>query len=356
MINTIYSLFENHLMAPALVLLVLVLIRPFLNKYIRKIDPNSQIGNWVVFYVFLIFFLGYYQNRTWMFYPLLSLGSLSIHLNLLLVSFLIITMAIHLSRIFTRLFLPPVYDRYNLERGVRYTFNRLLHYMVMLIAIVITASAVGIQFGALTIFASVLGVGIGFGLQNITSNFISGIILLFERPIQVGDRVVVENITGDVEKINMRATVIRSVNNEHIIVPNSYFLEEHVINRSHGSPHMRLIAPVGVSYDSDPELVKSLLLEVVMAEAKDNPAVLLDPKPAVHFDGFGDSSLDFELFLWVSDPKLLRRVKTNLNFRIFKIFKENGVEIPFPQRDLHLRSVDRDLLLEKIEIDQKKED
>ncbi|MGM0397231.1 MAG: mechanosensitive ion channel family protein [Bacillota bacterium] len=344
MLDSIYTLIRDHFFIPTIVMAALIIVSPILNRLLRRKDPNSRLGNWVVLYAFIIFFLSYYQNATWLFYPFITLGSLGIHLNLLIVSFLIITMAFHISKLFTKSFLPALYNRYQLDRGVQFTFNRLFHYVIMIIAILMTASAVGIQLSALTVFAGVLGVGVGFGLQNITSNFISGIILLFERPIKIGDRIIVEDIVGDVEQINMRATTIRSVNNEHIIVPNSYFLEEHVINRSFGSPFMRLVAPVGVSYNSDPDQVKELLMKVAYDEAKENPAVLLEPMPYIHFVGFGDSSLDFELFVWVSDPRDLIKVKTNINFRIFRIFRENGVEIPFPQQDLHLRSVDRDLL------------
>ncbi|WP_422484735.1 mechanosensitive ion channel family protein [Gudongella sp. DL1XJH-153] len=344
MLDSIYIILRDHLLIPAIVILALFFTRPLINKYLRKNETYSQLGNWIILYAFLIFFLSYYQNSTWLFYPFISFGSVGINLNLLIVSFLIITMAFHISKVFTKQFLPGVYSRYQLDRGIQFTFNRLFHYVIMIIAIFMTASVVGIQLSALTVFAGVLGVGVGFGLQNITSNFISGIILLFERPIKIGDRVIVEDIIGDVEQINMRATIIRSVNNEHIIVPNSYFLEEHVINRSFGSPFMRLVAPVGVSYDSDPDKVKELLLQVAYDEAKENPAVLLEPKPYIHFVGFGDSSLDFEIFVWVSDPRDLIKVKTNINFKIFRIFKENNIEIPYPQQDLHLRSVDKDLL------------
>jgi len=344
MLDSIYTYLMDHLLVPFIVVIALVFFRPIINRILRRKDVNSQLGNWIVLYAFLIFFLSYYQNSNWLFYPFISLGTIGINLNLLIVSFLIITMAFHISKVFTKQFLPNVYTRYHLDRGIQFTFNRLFHYVIMIAAILMTASVVGIQLSALTVFAGVLGVGIGFGLQNITSNFISGIILLFERPIKIGDRVIVEDIVGDVEQINMRATIIRSVNNEHIIVPNSYFLEEHVINRSFGSPFMRLVAPVGVSYDSDPDQVRDLLLQVAHEEAEDNPSVLLEPKPYVHFVGFGDSSLDFEIFVWVSDPRDLIKVKTNINFRIFRIFKDNNIEIPFPQQDLHLRSVDRELL------------
>ena len=341
MTDSFIAFIQEHLLIPLVVTFILIILRPFVQRFLKKQLNSSQLGNWLMLYLFIIFLLSYYQQATWLTEPLLVSGGFTISLRLLIVSFLILSLAYHLSKLITQQFLPSVYDRYHLDIGVRFTFNRIFHYLVMIFAFLFTISAVGLDLSALTVFASVLGVGIGFGLQNITSNFISGIVLLFERPIKIGDRVIVEEIIGDVEKINMRATIIRSINNEHIIVPNSYFLEEHVINRSYETPVMRLTAPVGVSYDTDPELVKQCLLDVAYLEAKENSFVLLEPEPFVHFVGFGNSSLDFELFVWVSDPRELIRVKTSINFRIFKSLKEHQIEIPFPQRDLHLRSVDQ---------------
>ncbi|GGM27513.1 hypothetical protein GCM10011351_11740 [Paraliobacillus quinghaiensis] len=296
--------------------------------------------NWITFYGIILFLFYYFADTSWMLRPLYSLGSTNITLSLLLVIFLILSLAYQVSKVVTSLFMPRVYDRYQLDRGIQFTFNRISHYIIMILAILISISTVGIDLSALTVFASVLGVGIGFGLQNIASNFISGIILLFERPIKVGDRVIVNEIIGDIEQINMRATIIKSIDNEHIIVPNSYFLEEHVINRSYSDPTMRVVVPIGVAYGTDPEKVRELLIQVGHEEYTSTESVLLDPEPFVNFIGFGDSSLDFELFIWISNPNDIIRVKTNINFRIHHILKENQIEIPFPQRDLHLRSVD----------------
>ncbi|WP_232824071.1 MULTISPECIES: mechanosensitive ion channel family protein [Paraliobacillus] len=296
--------------------------------------------NWITFYCILLFLFFYFGETSWMLKSFYQLGSTNITLSLFLIIFLILSFAYQISKVLTSLFMPRIYDRYQLDRGIQFTFNRVSHYMIMIIAVMISISTVGINLSALTVFASVLGVGIGFGLQNITSNFISGIILLFERPIKVGDRVIVNDIIGDIEQINMRATIIKSIDNEHIIVPNSYFLEEHVINRSYSDPTMRLVIPIGVAYGSDPELVRDLLIQVANDESSSTESVLLDPLPFVYFTGFGDSSLDFELFIWISNPNDIVRVKTNVNFRIHHILKAHQIEIPFPQRDLHLRSVD----------------
>ncbi|MEQ8811332.1 MAG: mechanosensitive ion channel, partial [Imperialibacter sp.] len=171
--------------------------------------------------------------------------------------------------------------------------------------------------------------------QNITNNFISGLIILFERPIKVGDRIEVGVIAGDVISINARATTIITNDNISVIVPNSEFISGTVINWSHSDRNVRFLFPVGVSYKEDPEKVKKILLEV----ADKNQYVLKSPPPTVMFDEFGDSSLNFSLGVWTSThiekPRVL---KSELYFEIFKKFTEHNIEIPFPQRDLHIKT------------------
>lgn len=340
MLNFNWDILSSQHLITLMVVVVLIFIRPLLGHFLKKQSGSTQLGNWIIVYIFIFFIITYYRGAEVLTAPLLAFATVDITLNLIIVGFLILTLAFHLSRLFTGQFLPTVYERYQLDIGIRYTLNRMFHYVIMVIALLVTISAVGLDLGAFTVFAGVLGVGIGFGLQNLTSNFISGIVLLFERPIKIGDRVIVEDIIGDVERINMRATIIRSVNNERIIVPNSYFLEEHVINRSYETEEMRLVVPIGVSYQADPEQVRTILLEIAREEACDNDMILLDPEPQVFFNGFGSSSLDFQLTIWISDPHFLIRTQSNLNFRIFKRLKEEDIEIPFPQRDLHLKSID----------------
>ncbi|WP_232324808.1 mechanosensitive ion channel family protein [Halobacillus mangrovi] len=300
----------------------------------------KSIVNWFTIYGIIIYTLIHFRSSDWMFDALFTIGSEPVSIFLLIIAILIISLTNRLSNLVRSYVFPGVYKRYELDKGVRFTFDKAFHYLIMILAIIISLSTVGFELSALTVFAGVIGVGIGFGMQNIASNFISGIILLFERPIKVGDRVIVDDIIGDVERINMRATVIKTLDNEHIIVPNSYFLEEHVINRSYSDKVMRLVIPVGVAYGSDVPLVRNLLLQVAEDEAKVSPTVRKHPDPFVNFKEFGDSSLNFELFVWISNPEHVIRIKSNLNFRIDDIFREHNVEIPFPQRDLHLRSVD----------------
>jgi small-conductance mechanosensitive channel len=319
------------------------LIRMFLLMSARKLpkyfDAIKSMVNWFTFYGVLIFLLMYFPKAKWMFAKIIKLGSVDVTLFLIIVAILIISLAIRLSKLLTNLILPGIYHRYNLDKGTQFTFDRIVHYSIMIISILMSLNTVGINLSALTVFAGILSVGIGFGLQNIASNFISGIILLFERPIKVGDRVVIENITGDVEKINMRATIIKTGLNEHIIVPNSYFLQQKVINRSFGDPRMCLVIPIGVAYGSDVEKVSDLLIEAAMEEHLVSPVVLVSPEPSVSFVGFGNFSLNLELNVWIQDPNKLGLIKSNLNFRINRIFTENHIDIPYPQMDLHIRSM-----------------
>lgn len=325
------------------VILGMYLLRTFLLWSAKKLpkyyDASKSIVNWFTFYGTLIFLLLYFSKAKWMFAKIFKIGNVDVTLFLIIIAILIISLASRISRISTNVILPGIYNRYNLDKGMRFTLDRIVHYSIMIIAIIVSLTTVGINLSALTVFAGIISVGIGFGLQNIASNFISGIILLFERPIKVGDRVIIDNITGDVEKINMRATIIKTVYNEHIIVPNSYFLEEKVVNRSFSDPRIRIVIPIGVAYGSDVERVRELLLEAAMEEHQVSPIVLTTPEPFVNFAGFGESALNFELLVWIEDPNQLVLIKSNLNFRINRIFNENHIEIPYPKRDLQITSL-----------------
>jgi small-conductance mechanosensitive channel len=187
----------------------------------------------------------------------------------------------------------------------------------------------------LTGFAGAVGVGIGFGLQNITSNFISGLVILAERPITIGDRVEVAGVTGQVVKIRARSTVVVTNDNITTIVPNQKFIDSPVTNWTYGDPKVRFRIPIGVAYGSDVEKVRAALI----AAAEENENTLEDPAPSVFFVGFGESSLNFELVAW-SDVMSYRpsRYRSDLNFAISRKLGEAEIEIPFPQRDLNIRN------------------
>lgn len=214
-------------------------------------------------------------------------------------------------------------------------------YLLIVLGTIVILQVCGIDLSSLTILFSALGVGIGFGFQDIAKNFGSGLILLFERPIQVGDFVKVGDLEGTVVRIGARSTVLRTLDRVSIIVPNSRFLEKEVINWNYENPVSRVRIPVGVAYGCDISAVKTALL----AAPHGHPDVLATPAPIVFFLGFGDSSLNFELRVWINEPMNQYRIKSDLLFRIEELFREQQIEIPFPQRDLHLRSGSLPLIL-----------
>lgn len=222
----------------------------------------------------------------------------------------------------------------NLSTGTSYTLLRLTQYTLWFLGGFVAFQFVGIDLSGVAVIFGFLSVGIGFGLQNLTSNFISGLILLFEQHIQVGDRVTVGEIEGNVVEINIRSTTIRSLNNIAIIVPNSEFIQATVINWSHGDPKTRLEIEIGVSYNSDLDLVIQSLIEV----ADEHPLLLKDPTPYVWLLSFGDSAWNMQLLVWVDSPKIRRQVTSDINCAIVRKFRDHHIEIPFPQRDLHVRT------------------
>lgn len=209
-----------------------------------------------------------------------------------------------------------------------------IQFLLTGVGLIIILQGLGVDVSSLAIVASVLGVGIGFGLQNIANNFISGLVILFERPIRIGDFINVGDLTGTVERIGARSTEIRTLDYVTIIVPNSEFIQTKVVNWSHGHPVSRLHVPFGVSYNSGIRLVRSAVLEAV----KVHPEILRYPQPQIWFQGFGDSSLDFDLLIWIREPRHKDRIRSDLYYLIEANFRRNSIEIPFPQRDLHVRS------------------
>jgi small-conductance mechanosensitive channel len=232
-----------------------------------------------------------------------------------------------------------LYNRFlvhsGLDRSLQYAISQIAANVVLVVGIFIVLQNTGIHLEALTVFAGAVGVGIGFGLQNITSNFISGLVILAERPITIGDRVEVGGVTGQVLKIRARSTVVVTNDNITTIIPNQKFIDSPVTNWTYGDPKVRFRIPVGVAYGSDVEKVRATLIEA----AEEDPHTLEDPAPSVFFVEFGSSSLNFELVAWSNEMSSRpRRYQSDLNFAIDRKFREAGIEIPFPQRDLNIRS------------------
>jgi len=221
-----------------------------------------------------------------------------------------------------------------LDRSLQYAIAQIVSNIVLVVGIFIVLENTGIHLAALTVFAGAVGVGVGFGLQNIASNFISGLVILAERPITIGDRVEVAGIAGQVEHIRARSTVIRTNDNIAMIVPNTKFIDSPVTNWTYGDPRVRFRIPVGVAYGSDISKVG----EALLTAGRENANTLKEPVPTVFLKQFGDNSIDFELVVWSSEMSARpSRYRSDLNFAIEQKFREAGIEFAFPQRDLHIR-------------------
>ncbi|SFI39074.1 Mechanosensitive ion channel [Tindallia magadiensis] len=307
-----------------------------MRRFIQKgRDAWLSVLNWITVYLLITYAATYFSEASWLFGPLFTFGNTSVSLFTTMVAVFILIFAARISSLLKGAILPQVFEKYQMDASARFTFASLIHYMILAVAVIFSLSTLGIDISSLTVFAGVIGIGIGFGMQNIASNFISGIIILFERPIKVGDRVIIDNIIGDVEEIKMRATVVRTLENERIIIPNSFFLEEKVVNRSYADSNLRIFIDVGVSYGSDVNRVKEVLEEAA-AELKSKTSEMLDEPPLIRFRDFGDSSLDFRLLVSINNPEKEFAIKSDLRFLILKKFRQNNIVIPFPQRDLHL--------------------
>ncbi|MBN2000676.1 mechanosensitive ion channel family protein [candidate division KSB1 bacterium] len=239
------------------------------------------------------------------------------------------------SKYIARKLMVKILSRFQIESGLSYTLTRITEYILISVGAIVAFQNIGIDLSGLAVIFGLLSVGIGFGLQNISSNFISGLILLLERPVKVGDRVTVGDIEGDVEEINMRATTVRTINNISIIVPNSEFISNKVINWSHGDSKVRLDIEIGVSYNSNLKTVQDALLHV----AQEADLVLNSPSPEVLLKNFGDSAWEMQLRVWIKDPKKHHHVRSNIRCAIVEEFRKKKIEIPFPQRDLYIRSI-----------------
>jgi potassium-dependent mechanosensitive channel len=223
-----------------------------------------------------------------------------------------------------------------IDPAVGNSISTLFRYALLTIALFIALGALGIELQNFAIVAGALGVGIGFGLQNIVNNFVSGLILLFERPIRVGDTVVIDNDWGTIQKIGLRSTTVQTFDRSELIVPNADLVSEKVTNWTLSDPMVRIALPVGVAYGSDVQQVLGILEEAALA----HPEVLTEPPPQALFIEFGDSALEFELRVWVRELRYRLAVRSAVLAKIDRRLRDAGIEIPFPQRDLHVRSVD----------------
>jgi small-conductance mechanosensitive channel len=266
--------------------------------------------------------------------PFLPLGERSYSVVDVIV---LITLFLALAKglgVLQRLLRTRVLQYTGISKGAQEGIAFVVQYALLFVGSLVLLQLWGLDLSSLTLFASVFGVALGLGLQGITKNFISGLIIIFERPIQVGDFVEIGELQGTVQKISLRSTEVVTLDRIAIIVPNAEFLESQVVNWSHGSPTSRLKLPIGVAYGSDCTAVRNALVEA----SKDYSGILQEPEPKVFFTGFGDSSLNFSLLVWINQPMRQYEIISDLNFRIEAVLRQREISVPFPQRDLHLRN------------------
>jgi len=261
-------------------------------------------------------------------------GDLTISLPAIVGAIAVLIIGILLVRTVQRWLDVRFLPRTGLEPSLQNSISTIFGYVTIIAVLAMALGMIGIDLQKFALIAGALSVGIGFGLQSIVSNFVSGLILLTERPIRVGDWVVVGSEEGHVRRIAVRATEIETFDRASVLIPNQQFITEVVKNWTHANTVGRVIIKVGVSYSSDAEMVRDVLIKV----AEDHPLVLESPPPRALFLNFGDSSLDFELRAYIGNVDNSFMIKSDLNFAVLRSFRKAGIEIPFPQRDLHIRS------------------
>ena len=256
----------------------------------------------------------------------------------LLIAFAIIVLTFAAARNLPGLVEVVYLERIGMKSGNRYAVTQILRYAIYTAGFAWTVHYSGVRWGDVQWLVAAMGVGLGFGLKEIFVNFISGLILLFERPIRVGDTITVGDTTGLVARIRIRASTITDWDNKELAIPNQKLITEPLVNWTLSDSITRLTFDLGIAYGADPEQVQALVLECISA----NDLALEEPKPSVFFTGFGDSALNFQIRVFVSDRVQRMPLTHSLLTMINKALATNGIEIPFPQRDLHLHSVDAD--------------
>jgi small-conductance mechanosensitive channel len=280
-----------------------------------------------------------------------TIGNMSVSLSSLVIGVLVLAMTLFLSRAVTSLLDRRIAGKTTIDPGLRYTIVRLVKYVLVTVGILVALKqAFGLDLTSIAVVFTALSVGIGFGLQYIAADIASGFILLFERPIRIGDRITIGDDEGDVQSINLRTTTVITNDRIAIIVPNSRLVTQRVINWSYGDPRARIAIPVNVSNESDIDLVTKTLTD----SAKDVELVLEDPPPKVQFLKFGAYALEFRLLVWTRHPNRHPQIRSDINYRIKKLFKERGIQIPYPTQEFLVKGADggggrdlRDLLTDE---------
>lgn len=272
----------------------------------------------------------------------ISLGGLRITVGMFITAACLVYGSVLASWIIRKLLMSGVFAKRGVERGVQHSITRLIHYFLIFIGFLFAISTLGFELSKLTILMSAFGIGIGFGLRSVVNNFVSGLILLFEQPVRMGDFIEIGGDWAEIKKIGLRATIVQTVEEADMIIPNADLVDSQVINWTLANRRVRLTIGVGVAYGSDIALV----METLKACAQANPNIARYPAPQILFVRFGESSLDFEARVWVLDADKRLEAKSELHQDIDQKFREANIEIAFPQRDVHLRSVDDPVIVQ----------
>jgi small-conductance mechanosensitive channel len=269
-----------------------------------------------------------------------TFGRITVSVSSVIVGTLVLLLTIFVGRWASTLLEHRLASRRHIDPGLRYTICRLARYIVTTVGLLVALKqAFALDLTSIAVIFTALSVGIGFGLQYIAADIASGFILLFERPIRIGDRVTIGDDEGDVQSINLRTTIVTTNDRIAVIVPNSKLVSDRVVNWSYGDPRARIAIPIGVADDSDIELVTETLIEASRGVAN----VLTDPKPRVQFLAFGGYSLDFRLLVWTNQPRRHVQIRSDINYRIARLFRERSIRIPYPTQEFLLKGIPRDL-------------
>ena len=269
-----------------------------------------------------------------------TFGRITVSASSLFIGVIVLVITLFAARWTSAIIERRMANRRHIDAGLRYTICRLVRYVVITVgSLVALKQAFAIDLTSIAVIFTALSVGIGFGLQYIAADIASGFILLFERPIRIGDRITIGEDEGDVQSINLRTTIVTTNDRIAIIVPNSKLVGQRVVNWSYGDPRARISIPIGVADDSDIQLVTDTLIEA----AHDVPNVLPDPPARVQFLKFGDYSLDFRLLVWTNQPRRHVQIRSDINYRIARLFRARSIRIPYPTQEFLLKGIPRNL-------------
>jgi potassium-dependent mechanosensitive channel len=304
--------------------------------YMRYGDASRPYRNWIITPIFLLLvalqIFAILPGSITLINTSIRLGTITVSLGGFLTAFVILYIFVVVAWVLKQMMIEILPNRLNAEVGVIESIATLVRYLLLSIGIVLSLGVIGLDFTSLAIVAGGLSVGVGIGLQDMVSNFVSGLILLFEQSLRPGDVVELDGRISQVERIGLRATTVRTRTNEELIIPNNRFTSEQVKNLTRSDRLVQVLIPIGISYKSNPQFVRHLAVETALS----HPLVLSNPEPRLLFRAYGESSLDFSLAVSINQPELSFTIKSDLYYQLWDAFAEHNIEIPFPQRDLNL--------------------